>query len=96
MPQRALFRNLLFGAISLIAGFLALAAAVTLEAQAPVPLVVLLSPGLKIAELIMPETRGSLAWTLGWFLRIAIAGNAVFYYAIFFLFARLVAPRNAK
>ena len=96
MPRRALFRYLLFGAISLIAGFLALAAAVLLEAQAPVPLVMLLSPGLKIAELIIPETHGSLAWTFGWFLRIAIVGNAVFYYAILFLLARLVAPRNAK
>lgn len=96
MPRRALFRYLLFGAISLIAGFLALAAAVPLESQAPVPLVALLSPGLKVAELIMPETRGSLAWTFGWFLRIAIACNAAFYYAIFLLAARLVGRRNTK
>ena len=31
----------------------------------PVPLLVLLSPGLKIAGLIMPDTHGSLAWTSG-------------------------------
>lgn len=96
MPQNHLFRNLLLGALSLLVGFLALAMAVPLEAQAPMPLVVLLSPGLKIAELIMPETRGSLAWTFGWFLRIAIASNAVFYYAILLLFVRFVARRGAK
>ena len=54
-----------------------------------------LSPGLKIAELIMPDTHGSLAWTFGWFLRIAIVSNAVFYYAIFALLAHLLARRRA-
>ena len=96
MLQHRLFRYLVFGAFSLILGFLALAMAVPLEPQIPVPLVVLFSPGLKIAELIMPETRGSLAWTFGWFLRIAIASNAVFYYAIFLLFAHFAARRRAK
>ena len=96
MARNRLFRNLLFGALGLAAGFLALAIAVPLEEQVPVPLVLLLSPGLKIAELIMPETRGSLAWTFGWFLRIAIVSNAVFYYVIFLLFAHLVARPGAK
>jgi len=96
MVKSRLIRNLVFGAFALLAGFFALAMAVPLEAQIPAPLVLLLSPGLKIAELIMPETRGSLAWTFGWFLRIAIAGNAVFYYAIFLLLAHFLARRSTK
>lgn len=95
MPQHRLLRNLLFAGLGLFAGFLALAIAVPLEPQVPVPLLVLLSPGLKIAELIMPETRGSLAWTFGWFLRIAIVSNAVFYYAIFALVGHFLAHRRS-
>ena len=83
MPQRGLFRFLLLAGLSLAAGFLALAVAVPVEAQVPAPLIALFSPGLKLAELIMPETHESMAWTFGWFLRIAIAANSVFYFAIF-------------
>ena len=83
MPQRSLFRYLLLAGLSLVAGFLALAVAVPIEAQVPAPLIALFSPGLKLAELIMPETHKSMAWTFGWFLRIAITANAVFYFAIF-------------
>ncbi len=96
MPQHRLIRNLLFGGMGLLAGFLALAAAVPLEPQMPVPLVVLLSPGLKIAEVIMPDTHGSLAWTFGWFLRIAIVSNAAFYYGIFALLAHLLTRRRTS
>ena len=96
MLQNRLLRNLLFAALGLVAGFLALAVAAPLEAQLPVPLLVLLSPGLKIAEAIMPNTRGSLAWTFSWFLRIAIVSNAAFYYAIFALFVHLLTRRRAK
>jgi hypothetical protein len=83
MPQRGLFRFLLLPGLSLAAGFLALAVAVPIEPQVPAPLIALFSPGLKLAELIMPETHKSMAWTFGWFLRIAIAANAAFYFAIF-------------
>src|SRR5437867_5841501 len=83
MPQHPLIRNLLFGGLGLLAGFLALAVAVPLEPQIPAPLLALLSPGLKVAELIIPDTHGSLAWTFGWFLRIAILGNGIFYYGVF-------------
>jgi hypothetical protein len=96
MPQHALVRNLLFGGLGLVAGFLALAVAVPLEPQIPAPLLILLSPGLKIAELIIPDTHGSLAWTFGWFLRIAILGNAIFYYGILALLAHLLARRRAE
>ena len=96
MPQHKLLRNLLLGGLGLLVGFFALAVAVPLEPQIPVPLLVLLSPGLKIAEVIMPNTHGSLAWTFGWFLRIAIVSNAVFYYAIFALLAHLLARRRTR
>jgi len=95
MLQHKLLRNLLLGGLGLLVGFFALAVAVPLEPQIPAPLLVLLSPGLKIAELIMPDTHGSLAWTFGWFLRIAILGNAAFYYAIFALLAHLLMRRRA-
>lgn len=96
MTQHRLLRNLLFAGIGLFAGFLALAIALPMEAQTPAPLIVLLSPGLKLAELIMPETHRSMAWTFGWFLRIAIAGNAIFYYAILALLARALMRRPVK
>src|ERR1700739_673640 len=96
MPQHALIRNLLFAALGLVAGFLALAVAVPLEPQIPAALLVLLSPGLKIAELVIPDTHGSLAWTFGWFLRIAILGNGVFYYGLFALLAHLLTRRATR
>ena len=96
MPQSFLFRWLAPAVLGLVVGFLALAAAVTNETALPVWLVLLFSPGLKVAELVMPETHASLAWTFGWFLRIAIGVNAVFYFAIFALLAYLVDRRRAK
>lgn len=96
MGQHTLIRNLLFGGFGLVAGFLALAVAVPLEPQVPAALLVLMSPGLKIAELIIPDTHGSLAWTFGWFLRIAILGNGVFYYGIFALLAHLLTRRRTE
>lgn len=96
MPRAKLLRNVLLAGLGLVAGFLALAIAAPLEPQVPGPLLVLLSPGLKLAELIMPETHGSLAWTFGWFLRIAILSNGVFYYAIFALLAHLLARRRTS
>ena len=96
MPQHTLIRNLLFAGVGLVAGFLALAVAVPLEPQIPGPLLILLSPGLKIAELIIPDTHGSLAWTFGWFLRIAILSNGIFYYGVFALLAHLLTRRRAE
>ena len=80
-------RLLLLAGLGLAAGFLALAIAVPIEPQV-IPLVIaLFSPGLKLAELVTPETGRSFAWTFGWFLRIAILANAAFYFAIFSLVA---------
>jgi hypothetical protein len=96
MPQPALFRFLLLAALAVIAGFLALAIAVPIEPQVPAPLIALFSPGLKLAELIMPETHKSMAWTFGWFLRIAIAVNAAFSFGIFALISYLADRRRSK
>jgi hypothetical protein len=93
MLPRKWFRFLLLASLGLMAGFLALAIAVPLEPQIPAALIALFSPGLKLAELVTPETHNSIAWTFGWFLRIAIIANAAFYYAIFSLIAYLAAPR---
>ena len=94
MARHLFIRNLFLAGLGLVAGFLALAVAVPLEPQVPAPLLALLSPGLKIAELIMPDTHGSLAWTFGWFLRIAILGNGIFYYGVFALLAYLLTRRR--
>ena len=96
MPKGFFFRWLVPAVLGLVVGFFALAAAVTNETALPASLVLLFSPGLKVAELVMPETHASLAWTFGWFLRIAIGVNAVFYFAIFALLAYLVDRRRAK
>ena len=96
MPQRALLRFFLLAMLAGVAGFLALAIAVPIEPQLPAPLIALFSPGLKLAEFVMPETHKSMAWTFGWFLRIAIAANAVFYFAIFALIAYLANRRRSK
>jgi hypothetical protein len=87
MPQRRLLRFLFLAGLGLIAGFVALAVAVPFEPQVPAPLIALFSPGLKLGELLAPETHKSMAWTFGWFLRIAITVNAAFYFAIFSLLA---------
>jgi hypothetical protein len=94
MAQSRLLRFLLLAGLGLTAGFTALAIAVPAEPQIPAPLIALFSPGLKVAELLAPETHKSLAWTFGWFLRIAISVNAAFYLAIFSLLAFAMGRRS--
>jgi hypothetical protein len=96
MLPRSWFRFLLLASLGLMAGFLALAIAVPLEPQIPAALIALFSPGLKLAELVTPETHKSIAWTFGWFLRIAIIANAAFYYAIFSFVAYFAARRRSS
>lgn len=96
MAQNRLARNLLLLGIGLIVGFIALAMAIAVEPRLLPWAIALFSPGLKLAELLLPETHRSMAWTFGWFLRIAIAGNAVYYYAIFALLAFAFRRRAAK
>ncbi|HKV62875.1 MAG TPA: hypothetical protein VJO16_13240 [Candidatus Acidoferrum sp.] len=94
MPQRKLFRLLLLAGLGGVAGFIALAIAVAIEPQVTPPVIALFSPGLKLAEVLTPETGKSFAWTFGWFLRIAIVANAIFYFAIFSFFAYLAGRRR--
>ncbi len=96
MPQPKLFRIFLLAGLGLVAGFIALAIAVTIEPQVAAPVIALFSPGLKLAEFITPETGRSFAWTFGWFLRIAILANAVFYFAIFSFFAYVLDRRRSR
>jgi hypothetical protein len=96
VPQRFLFRLALPAVVGLLVGFLALAWTVTAESTLPVSLVCLVSPGLKLAELIMPAAHESLAWTFGWLLRIAIGVNAAYYFAVFALLAYFAARRRSR
>jgi len=96
MPQRKLLRYVSFAVLGLLAGFLALAIAVPLEPQVIAPVIALFSPGLKLAEFVTPESGKSFAWTFGWFLRIAILANGVFYFAIFSLLAYFVGRRRTE
>jgi len=75
--------------VALPLGFLGLALAAQNEPAIPVPLLVLFSPGLKLAELITPEHHASLGTTFGWFLRIGIGANALYYFLVFALLAYL-------
>jgi hypothetical protein len=96
MPQHRILRNLLLAGLGLLLGLIALAIAVPVEPQLSSAAIALFSPGLKLAELILPETHKSMAWTFGWFLRIAIFANAVFYYAISALLAHFLIRRASK
>jgi hypothetical protein len=87
---------MLLAGLSLAAGFLALAIAVPIEPQTAAPVIALFSPGLKLAEFITPQSGKSFAWTFGWFLRIAIATNAAFYFAVFSFFAYLAGRRRVS
>jgi hypothetical protein len=69
----------------LIAGIVALAFAIGNNPPLSAPWVALFSPGLRVAEWVMPGRHGTLGWTFSWFLRIAIAVNGAFYFAWFAL-----------
>ena len=75
-------------------GFAGLALAAENEPTIPAALLMLFSPGLKLAELIAPGEHGSLGSTFGWFLRVGIGVNAAYYFAIFFLLVYLVTRRR--
>jgi hypothetical protein len=97
MPRRIFSRFVLPALLGFLVGFFALACAVPNESSLPVPLVSVFSPGLKVAELVMPASHQSLAGTFSWFLRIAIGVNGLCYSMIFIVFAHLVGrTRPAK
>jgi len=92
---RILFRIVLPALVALPLGFVGLALAAENEPAIPAPVLMLFSPGLKLAEMITPEAHGSLGSTFGWFLRVGIAANAAYYFAIFFLLAYLITRRRS-
>ena len=94
MNKRILFRIVVPALVALPLGFVGLALAAENEPTVPALLLMLLSPGLKLAELIAPESHGSLGFTFGWFLRVGIAANAAYYFVIFALLAYLVSRRR--
>jgi hypothetical protein len=94
MNTRILFRVVLPAVVALPLGFVGLALAAENEPTVPGPLLMLFSPGLKLAELIAPGEHGSLGATFGWFLRVGIAANAAYYFVIFALLAYLVSRRR--
>ena len=81
--------------ISVPVGFVLLALAAQNEPSIPAPLVMLFSPGLKLAEMFAPQSHQSLGATFGWFLRIAIAVNAAYYFVLFVLLASLFGSRHS-
>lgn len=93
--MRTLFRFLLPALISVPLGFILLALAAQNEPSIPAPLLVLFSPGLKLAEMVAPQTHDSLGATFSWFLRIAILVNAAYYFVLFVLLASLLKGRQS-
>jgi hypothetical protein len=91
---RVLLRIVLPAVVALPLGFVGLALAAENEPSIPVPLLMLLSPGLKLAELIAPGQHGSLGATFGWFLRVGIAANAAYYFVILALLVYLFTRRR--
>ena len=82
MLKRITLRLLLPAIVAAPLGFFALAFAAQNEPSIPVPVLAILSPGLKIAELITPARHASMASIFGGFLRVALGVNAAFYFAI--------------
>lgn len=93
MSFRTLFRFVLPALISVPLGFILLALAAQNEPNIPAVLLVLFSPGLKLAEFVAPQTHQSLGATFSWFLRIAIGVNAAYYFVIFVLLASVLKGR---
>jgi len=77
------------------AGFVALAIAAANELVLPPITIALFSPGVRVAEFLVPGNHESLGWTFGWFLRVAIATNALFYFVLF-IFLVYLAERLFK
>jgi len=94
VSARTFFRFVLPAVLALPLGFVGLALAAENEPTIPAPVLMLLSPGLKIAELVTPERRQALGATFGWFLRVGIAANAAYYFALFLLLIFLLQRRG--
>jgi hypothetical protein len=96
MLRRLLVRLVLPAILGSLVGFLALAFAVQDEPTLPAALLSIFSPGLKVAEMVVPAKHESLGSTFGGFLRIAIGVNAVLYSSLFALAGYLVDRRLSR
>jgi hypothetical protein len=94
MSARVLISYVLPALAALPLGFLGLALAAQNEPSIPAAFIVLLSPGLKLAELMTPGGHTSLGVTFGWFLRIGIGLNALYYFTIFTLLMNVATRRR--
>jgi len=94
VSARFFLRFLLPAILALPLGFAGLALAAENEPTIPAPVLMLLSPGLKVAELVTPARREALGVTFAWFLRVGIAANAAYYFALFLLFVYLLQRRR--
>ena len=94
MSARFFLRFLLPAILALPLGFVGLALAAENEPTFPALVLMLFSPGLKVAELVTPARREALGVTFGWFLRVGIAANAAYYFALFLLFVYLLQRRR--
>jgi hypothetical protein len=96
MLRRLLLRLVLPAILGSLLGFFALAFAVQDEPSIPVSVLAIFSPGLKIAEILVPAKRESLGSTFGGFLRVAIGVNAMLYFSIFAFAGYLVDRRRGR
>jgi hypothetical protein len=96
MLRRLLVCLVLPAILGSVVGFLALAFAVQDEPSLPAALLSIFSPGLKVAEMVVPAKHESLGSTFGGFLRIAIGVNAVLYSCLFALAGYLVDRRLSR
>lgn len=90
-----LFRYVLPALAALPLGFVGLALAAQNEPSIPAPLLMLFSPGLKLAELMIPG-HSSMGATFGTFLRIGIGVNALYYFSLFTALTWLVTRRRPE
>ena len=88
--KRIFFRLVAPAVLGMALGVLALAYAMQNEPSISPLLLAVFSPGLKVAELVIPARRQSLGTTFGDFLRVAIGVNVVFYFLIFAFFTPII------
>jgi len=94
VSARVFLRFLLPAILALPLGFVGLALAAENEPTVPAPVLMLFSPGLKVAELVTSARREAPGVAFGWFLRVGIAANAAYYFALFLLLVYLLQRRR--
>lgn len=90
MPRNILFRVVLPFVIAAPLGFVALAYAAQSEPTLPAPVIAIFSPGLELAEMLIPRATSGMGTEMSWFLRIAIFVNTLFYFVILAFLAYLL------